>query len=150
MRKNHSELVTQLETFSRDFPRGLDLSVSNPIGVMDVEASWPNANLPGVYAFFDADMTLLYIGKASCMTVLGKRLGQYFYADGALRTKMEKFADTRFVCTIAVPSDRAFEAPSIEEYLIYSLNPELNQNCQNLKLIGNELIEKIKKAETSD
>ena len=113
-------------TFDREFPRGLSLNLSDMVEVTDESASWPHADSPGVYVMLDQDLNLLYIGKASCGANIGSRLGKYFDKTGRTRLGMEKFANVKFVSALHLPSDRAFEAPAIEEYLISQLNPPLN------------------------
>ena len=92
--------------------------------------SYPNASLPGIYVFFDEIGDLLYIGKVSRKNVLGKRLSAYFGHDDKGGWKLhkphewEQYGCPKYICTIPLPVDRSFEAPSIEEYLISKLNPK--------------------------
>ncbi|MDB2687052.1 GIY-YIG nuclease family protein [Mariniblastus sp.] len=112
--------------FLQEFPRNLSLELSDVVQVLDENASWPNANSPGIYVMLDQSMNLLYIGKASCGANIGRRLGKYFDKTGKTRSGMEKFIEVKYVSAIPVPPERAFEVPSIEEYLISKLNPTLN------------------------
>lgn len=89
-------------------------------------AAWPNADRPGIYMFFGADLELIYIGKAAC---LGVRLGQHFrYADGrgsgCVMAQSGWKKVPHFVATVAIAEP--FEATSLEEYLIGRLRPEEN------------------------
>ena len=90
-------------------------------------ADWLQGNRPGVYLIFNAQMGLLYIGKA---TSLALRLSNYFkYLDGrgtGCRVVHEYWtARPSFVVTVALA--KAFEASSLEEYLIGTLNPPDNK-----------------------
>jgi hypothetical protein len=103
----------------------------NPTSVtLGWPATWPCAGDPGVYLIFDCDMSLLYVGKASLNHTLGGRLSSYFqYArDGSRGCEVLGTWSARpvFVVTIAVDSDKAFEAPALEEYLIGELQPPDN------------------------
>jgi len=93
-------------------------------------ATWPCAGDPGVYLIFGPQMNLLYVGKASLSHTLGGRLSAYFqYApDGSRGCAVLGTWSARptFVMTIAVDSDKAFEAPALEEHLISELQPPDN------------------------
>ncbi|WP_147383573.1 hypothetical protein [Nitrosomonas supralitoralis] len=73
---------------------------------------------------------VLRVGKASCGRTIGHRLGDYFrWGDKVLGkgvAKNDTFKDVRYIATIAVPKDRAFEAPAIEEFLLRRLESPLN------------------------
>lgn len=118
-------LIQHLERFNNDYPRpGLDrLELSDAVRVDDRESSWPHCTKPGVYVLFN-NSEVVYIGKASCNTNLGYRLGAHFYTDG--RPKADWATGVTHVRTIPVEAEHAFEAPAIEEYLIQRLNPPLN------------------------
>jgi hypothetical protein len=49
----------------------------------DLRNDWknyfPHTERCGCYAFFDENMTLLYIGKASCGSSIGTRAGTYIH-----------------------------------------------------------------------
>ena len=93
--------------------------------------TWPNSEYPGIYAFFDNELNLLYIGKASMSRSIGDRLGSYCLYD---ENKECKFKDSgwsirpRYLWTIGVPKSMAFEAPALEEYLIKTLQPPDNKS----------------------
>lgn len=89
----------------------------------------PYAEGKGVYAFFNKNEELLYVGKASLGNTLGRRVCSYFYA------KPDRFgAKPRHPWTekgrpryaLITATDFAFEAPSLEEYLIEALQPPEN------------------------
>ncbi|NMM46571.1 GIY-YIG nuclease family protein [Rhodospirillaceae bacterium KN72] len=90
------------------------------------DQTWPNNGRPGCYAIFDHDLELIYIGKTNN---LGKRLGDYFKVDPTDPTRKRGVpkipeawgAEPNFVLTVAL--DNAYEAPSLEEYLIEKFQP---------------------------
>src|SRR5688500_5960501 len=43
---------------------------------------WPSSDAPGVYIILDVSLFVLYVGKASMGSCIGKRLGSYFVSDG--------------------------------------------------------------------
>lgn len=114
-----------LKELNEKYPRpGMEpLLLSDLCEVTDSSLPWPNAGNPGVYALFDANHELLYIGKASCNRAIGHRLGVHFSKAGV--AKSTAFENVRYEATIPVPTDRAFEAPAVEEFLIARLNPSL-------------------------
>ncbi len=120
-----ADLSSAVDELNTRFPRPeMDhLKISDLCDVKDASASWPNPANPGVYAMLNEHRELIYLGKASCNTSLGMRLGAHFYKTGA--PKNAKFEGIRYVVTIPVPDDRAFEAPAVEEFLIGRLNPSL-------------------------
>jgi hypothetical protein len=100
---------------------------------------WPGAPCPGVYIFLGTDIVeqrpgddfVLYIGKASAGSTIGRRIGaRYGYAEGythwQLKASDQRWTYIKYVTAVTVPPHRAFEAPAIEEYLIACLRPPLN------------------------
>lgn len=92
----------------------------------DPDSYWPNADKQGIYAIFCADSVLLYVGKASLSGTIGRRLATYFIDNpdgaGAITTPGHSWSrDPRYVLTVSVKN--AWEAPSLEEYLIQHLSP---------------------------
>src|SRR5882724_11129054 len=89
---------------------------------------WPGHEYPGVYLIFGAEMQLLYIGRAGD---LGRRLHDYFRYVAGPQSGCRVFHTTwksppKFVATIALDRENAFEAGAIEEYLIGRLGPAEN------------------------
>ena len=128
-----ADLQTRLEEFNQKFPRpGIPpLAISNPYHLRtNWESQWPGAEHCGVYVFLDENDRLLYIGKASCSATIGKRLGAYFgYAPGGgPETYNDFYGAVCTVVTIELPPDHEFEAPAVEEFLIWKLDPPLNKN----------------------
>ena len=119
------DLCAVLAELNERYPRpGMaSLSFGDLLDVRDADAAWPDAGKPGIYAMFGEDRSLLYLGKASCNSNLGRRLGAHFDRLGASRGP--KFTKVRYVATVGLPPDRAFEAPAVEEFLIARLNPAL-------------------------
>lgn len=119
-------LKSVLEEFNSKYPRPVigKLELSECVKVDDKSVSWPNCTKPGVYVLFKGETEVVYIGKASCNTNLGFRLGAHFYTDG--EPKHDWLKDVTHVRTVPVETAHAFEAPAIEEYLIQRLNPPLN------------------------
>jgi hypothetical protein len=127
------ELKAVLDEFNKNYPRPNmpELEISE---VYDLDTDWtnsyPNASLPGIYVIFDEEGCLLYIGKASRKNVIGRRLSAYFGHDDKGGWKLHKpdewksYGKLKYIITIPLPVDRAFEAPAIEEYLITRLKPK--------------------------
>jgi excinuclease ABC subunit C len=93
--------------------------VSSPLDVREKVRLLPHT--PGVYQFFDADGTILYVGKAKD---LRHRVGSYFakdHADGKTRLLVRKIVDLR---VIHVPTE--FEALLLENSLIKEHQPRYN------------------------
>jgi hypothetical protein len=89
--------------------------------------SWPSASESGVYFVFDAELQVLYIGKASMNSSIGARLSTYFGPGPnkeCIARKKEHWNGTpRYVAVISMQPDFRFEAPALEEYLITKLQP---------------------------
>ena len=93
--------------------------MSSPLDVREKVRLLPHT--PGVYQFFDADGTILYVGKAKD---LRHRVGSYFakdHADGKTRLLVRKIVDLR---VIHVPTE--FEALLLENSLIKEHQPRYN------------------------
>ena len=114
-----------LDKLNKEFPRpNLMLKMTD---VYDLEKDWNEyyrgVGLPGVYFFADENRKTQYIGKSS--SDLGKRLGDYWKdGNGKAVPKNDKSKGVRYIATITVPEDRAFEASSIEEWLIREIKPK--------------------------
>jgi len=123
------DLRKELIAFNDEFPRPdhPTLVLSEPYDFKgDGQESWPNSALPGVYVITDEEEKLLYIGKASCTRNLGQRLGAHFTGSPPETKCNEGWSGFRFLRTIAVEQERHFEAPAIEEFLIFKLKTEFN------------------------
>ena len=99
---------------------------------------YPYADRQGVYLICNKNKQVLYIGKASLTHTLGARLGHYFkYAPGRKSCCVNKdhvwSNKPRYLVTVAVPCDMAFEAPALEEYLITKYKNDLPDNTQGTK-----------------
>lgn len=122
-------LIESLNLLNNKYPRpNLFLEVSEPFDTNNPwsHSPWPNNGRPGVYIFADENNRVLYIGKAS--VTISSRLSAYWCKgkNGETKPKDWKSENIRYVYTIGIPNDRAFEAPSIEEFLISQLKPERN------------------------
>ncbi len=133
------EMLQQaLDVFNRDFPRpGMD-KVLLSLPFYDLQVDWPkqfpNAESPGVYFLFDDQQLLVYVGKASFSNLIGYRLGARVVYDEQRRARLVprwEAAKVRYIATIALPAEHAFEAAAIEEYLVTTLEP-----CPVLNKIG--------------
>lgn len=91
---------------------------------------WPNGDKAGVYIFFDNNLDIIYIGKASMNNTLSARLYSYFRYNKKTESCKIKHNGwrnkPRYVLTIAVPDEMSFEAPAIEEYPIQEMQPKDN------------------------
>ena len=99
----------------------------------DLQTEWKSTEFPysddhGCYVFYSETYKLLYIGKASLKHALGARIAGYFrwnieretlVADGEWKPSPPRFLQT-------VKVNEAFEAPSLEEYLLRELDPPAN------------------------
>ncbi len=118
------DVKTALSQMNSQFPRpGIDpLEVSEAYDLTKhwPNEYWPNSELPGVYLFADDKGKTLYIGKSSCKSNVGHRLGAYWKnsPDNKPIPKDPKAEGVRYVATITVPESHAFEVPAIEEWLI--------------------------------
>jgi hypothetical protein len=129
------EALQYHEKFRHPRLSALDLSapyyLCDPPSEMTAECKrwddeWPNAHFPGVYAFFNDQGEVVYIGKS---VNLGGRLSSYFKYGPSREAQpigdWGSLGPPTTLVTIAV-SER-FEAPGLEEYLIAKLNPPGNK-----------------------
>lgn len=97
--------------------------------IEDWYSNWPNDADAGVYGVFDEQMALLYIGKAN---KIGNRLGQHFGRDESGKggtTKQSGWSKApRYIATVSVIE--TWEASSLEEYLIKTLQPPDNKRSK--------------------
>jgi len=123
-----TDVIEAISLLNNEYPRPgipdpLQLSQEFRIPEDYEKKSFPFASYPGVYLFFDENETLLYIGKAS--SGLGQRIGnEYIGRSGVLKTN--KISGAKVLRTIKLPKEHHFEAPAIEEFLIYKLKPTRN------------------------
>lgn len=121
----YSDLKKFIESFNAEFPRpNLNLTLGELSPVV-TDQMWQNADKPGLYFLFDQTQKLLYIGKASFGSNIGVRIGERFSSKDCSCID-PRFEAVTCLATIALPRDRAFEAPSIEEFLISHIKPQLN------------------------
>jgi hypothetical protein len=97
---------------------------------------WPSGSLPGVYIFLDPDENLLYIGKASSGRRIKTRLRAYYRDNQGSCLIKGKAKGSRYVGLLTLPSNRGFEAPAIEEYLI----TYCGENSENYPKLRNKII----------
>jgi hypothetical protein len=93
-------------------------------------APYPFDQRTGVYFIFSESFELLYVGKSSMSSCIGKRLWTYFhYAPGQVCVLKHSTwtQNPRFLITVAVPETTPFEAPALEEFLIGRLQPTNNK-----------------------
>lgn len=93
------------------------------LGGKDVKGAWEGTEpsyRPGGYILFSENGELLYVGKASHAKSIGSRLVRFRYKESEWPTR------PAFVRIIEVPD--AFEAPSLEEFLISKLQPRFNKH----------------------
>ncbi len=89
---------------------------------------FPEAKATGCYFIFDADDRLLYIGKASLKSTIGRRLSTYFrWKADRLEVRHSAWSPDKeptFVRAVSVAEP--YQAASLEEYLIDRLQPSQN------------------------
>ena len=91
--------------------------------------SWegkPESWAKGCYAIYSADGDILYIGKASNTKTVGDRIVRFRYKRSNWQPPPE------FVQIIEVAE--AFEAPSLEEFLIREMQPRFNDRGINRRI----------------
>lgn len=80
----------------------------------------------GCYLFYAEDGTLLYVGKTSLNSGLAGRVIKYFRTRPAFALRHDDWIKPpAFLQTLKV--NFAYEAPSLEEYLIQELQPPQNR-----------------------
>lgn len=121
----YSDLKGAIDKFNAAFPRPNLLIALEDLSPIVTKEMWQNADKPGLYFLFDENLTLQYIGKASFGSNIGVRIGERFSSKDC-RCMNPKFETVKFLATIALPRDRAFEASSIEEFLIVQIKSPLN------------------------
>ncbi len=124
------DLESAISDLNTRYPRpGIPaLSLSDEFLIPEdcVEGRFPNADLPGVYAFLDHNQELLYIGSS---IGLGRRLGDG-YIGRVGEIKDAKIKGAKSLRTIGVPKEHFFEAMAIEAFLIRELAPPRNTNLK--------------------
>ena len=92
---------------------------------------WGNSGNTGVYLHFDANDSLLYVGKA---VSIGSRLGAYFGGRSECRIKDDALKDSvRLRAVILDGETLKFLTPSLEWYLIDRLDPPVNKQHKKKK-----------------
>ncbi|MBK6606960.1 MAG: GIY-YIG nuclease family protein [Leptospiraceae bacterium] len=79
----------------------------------------------GVYIFFDKELNVIYVGKASQNSAIFSRLATYFKndQDKCLFTRPWWEIKPKYIKLIFMPEGHKFEAPALEEYLIDKIQP---------------------------
>ena len=88
---------------------------------------WPFGNFPGCYVFYCEQMGLIYIGKASNSNNIGDRVGSYFRSRGLPAPEAKHKWPRPLYFVQAIKVREAFEAPSLEEFLVRDLKPIGNE-----------------------
>ncbi|GFO63640.1 hypothetical protein [Geomonas paludis] len=122
---DYDALKLAVDDLNIRYPRPNLNLVLNSLAPVATNDMWQNADKKGLYFLFDASGTLQYIGKASFNSNIGIRLGVRFSCKDC-RCLDDRFSSISMLATIALEDERAFEASSIEEYLITELQPPLN------------------------
>jgi hypothetical protein len=118
----------QIDAFAqkvREYRDGYRHPRLSPLKVFELHTltSWwktPASRRPGCYAIFSEAGSLMYIGKASNGAYVGGRLAAH------LRKLRQEWILLAPGHVQIVEVDEAFEAPSLEEFLIRELQPPLN------------------------
>jgi excinuclease UvrABC nuclease subunit len=120
------------------FQRHWDIKSGHAIPIWKNEWSWKNSvpyhNKPGVYALFDANKNIVYIGLGASRGSHGiaRRLvahvikrspikGHNYYAPKKI------WAEVSDIGAIGFPSEYSYLALALEDYLIGELNPPRNR-----------------------
>lgn len=93
--------------------------------------TWPSNGQAGIYAFFDGDGTLIYIGKSSMKSSVSARLNAYTSYGPEKRCKLKHdgwSVQPRYVFIVGVPRTTSFEAAALEEFLIREIPTSDNVN----------------------
>ena len=80
----------------------------------------------GVYIFFDKELNVIYVGKASQNSAIFARLGTYFKNDQNNKCLFARHwwdIKPKYFKLIFMPEGHKFEAPALEEYLIDKIQP---------------------------
>lgn len=139
---NYDEALALVSRYHEDFRREkspefeinrpFDLFPKEPRSVLDCDWGWdrndywPHANRKGIYLIFDDNLVLTYVGKASMNSTIGARLFSHFGNGENCAPGLNWKRRPRYLVTVAMPKGREFEAPALEEYLIWHLHPEDN------------------------
>jgi hypothetical protein len=122
--------MDKLETLTstvREYTSRYGLRNVNVSQEYDLKADWalsfPNAERAGCYCFYDADDRLLLVGKSSFGNTIGNRIMSRF-RNGDVRSDDIFSCEPKTIITVGV--EKAWEAPSLEEFLIARLNPSDN------------------------
>jgi hypothetical protein len=92
---------------------------------------WGNSGNTGVYLHFDANDSLLYVGKA---VSIENRLGAYFKGKHECRIRDESLKDSVRVRAVILDGETLkFFTPSLEWYLIDQLDPPVNKQHKKKK-----------------
>jgi len=119
------ELAVEVFNLKHRRPHG-DISLSNLLDIsLNTRASWPSNESAGVYVFLDSNKNITYIGKASFGNCIGGRLNSRF--DTRWNPKKPQSEGCKYITTIALPDEAAFEASAIEEFLLKHLNTRSNK-----------------------
>ena len=117
------EAVRKYEQIYRHPDRpAFDVSEPMSAGDKDVKGDWEGTGASfraGCYVLFSAMGALLYVGKASHGRTVGNRLVRFRYQGSGW---VEPPAYVRIIVV-----SEAFEAPSLEEFLIRELRPPVNK-----------------------
>ena len=85
----------------------------------------PIAAKKGVYAIFNKDDEIIYLGKSSAQKkAIWHRINDHIYS----AKKSAWFSEPRYFCGWAVPDESFFEASALEEFLIFKLRNKLPNN----------------------
>lgn len=127
------DLKSVLHEFNKKYPRPNlpPLTVSSVYNIEKMyHEPYPNSDSPGVYIICHRNGTILRIGKASCGSTLTTRLNAYFKWNETGEHGIHKhvgYDHAKLIYTIGLPRARAFEVPSVEEYLIRELEIPYNR-----------------------
>jgi GIY-YIG catalytic domain-containing protein len=131
MNEQRNRLLRALDRYRDADVPSIKVDVAQP---WDLQDDWDNSPMPhndkpGIYCIFSADADLLYIGKASLDSCIYSRVVKHVGPNDAGPGRVARPGDhwskpPRILISVAV--EKAYHAPSLEEWLIGELNPSTN------------------------
>ena len=122
---DENRLRQKVEEYCSKYAIEPPFEISDVVNIQNVYkgGSWPFGDAPGCYIFYCEAVGLLYIGKASNSSAMAHRLGTYFRTRGLPVVEPRHKWTRPPVHVQTVKVHEAYQAPSLEEFLIRELKP---------------------------